>query len=76
MVKCYKKINGVIHFGMEGVIFLVVGMHNVEICKLRCLARVALAWDPVSGLHIIPNSYFKTLVVDSSPAFWDSTSRD
>jgi glycosylphosphatidylinositol deacylase len=44
----------------------------VELCKLRCFPPVALAWDPVSGLHIIPNIYSETLVVDSSPALWDS----
>ncbi|KAF0909852.1 hypothetical protein E2562_000165 [Oryza meyeriana var. granulata] len=43
-----------------------------KLCKLRCFPPVALAWDPVSGLHIIPNVYSETLVVDSSPAFWDS----
>lgn len=31
-----------------------------------------MAWDSVSGLHIIPNIYSETIVVDSSPAFWDS----
>ncbi|RLM51072.1 hypothetical protein C2845_PMPSC038588 [Panicum miliaceum] len=43
-----------------------------NLCKLRCFPPVALAWDSVSGLHIIPNIYSETLVVDSSPAFWDS----
>ncbi|RLM86359.1 uncharacterized protein C2845_PM04G17010 [Panicum miliaceum] len=43
-----------------------------NLCKLRCFPPVALAWDSVSGLHIIPNMYSETLVVDSSPAFWDS----
>uniref|UniRef100_A0A0E0EQ04 GPI inositol-deacylase n=1 Tax=Oryza meridionalis TaxID=40149 RepID=A0A0E0EQ04_9ORYZ len=43
-----------------------------KLCKLRCFPPVALAWDPVSGLHIIPNIYSETLVVDSSPALWDS----
>nr|CAB3456671.1 unnamed protein product [Digitaria exilis] len=42
------------------------------LCKLRCFPPVALAWDSVSGLHIIPNIYSETVVVDSSPAFWDS----
>jgi len=44
----------------------------VDLCKLRCFPPVALAWDSVAGLHIIPNIYSETLVVDSSPAFWDS----
>lgn len=44
----------------------------VDLCKLRCFPPVALAWDVVSGLHIIPNIYSETLVVDSSPGFWDS----
>ncbi|KAG2633875.1 uncharacterized protein LOC120660149 isoform X1 [Panicum virgatum] len=43
-----------------------------NLCKLRCFPPVALAWDSVAGLHIIPNIYSETLVVDSSPAFWDS----
>ncbi|CAN6195364.1 unnamed protein product [Urochloa humidicola] len=43
-----------------------------NLCKLRCFPPVALAWDSVSGLHIIPNIYSETIVVDSSPAFWDS----
>ncbi|XP_066397199.1 uncharacterized protein [Miscanthus floridulus] len=43
-----------------------------NLCKVRCFPPVALAWDSVSGLHIIPNIYSETIVVDSSPAFWDS----
>ncbi|TVU11055.1 hypothetical protein EJB05_44617 [Eragrostis curvula] len=43
-----------------------------NLCKLRCFPPVALAWDSVSGLHIVPNINTETLVVDSSPAFWDS----
>ncbi|KAK3129298.1 hypothetical protein QOZ80_6BG0476710 [Eleusine coracana subsp. coracana] len=43
-----------------------------NLCKLRCFPPVALAWDSVSGIHIVPNIYSETLVVDSSPAFWDS----
>lgn len=43
-----------------------------NLCKLRCFPPVALAWDSVSGLHIIPNIYSETVVVDSSPATWDS----
>jgi hypothetical protein len=43
----------------------------VDLCKLRCFPPVALAWDSVSGLHIIPNIYSEIVVVDSSPAFWD-----
>ncbi|TVU11060.1 hypothetical protein EJB05_44622 [Eragrostis curvula] len=43
-----------------------------KLCKLRCFPPVALAWDSVSGLHIVPNINTETLVVDSSPAFWDS----
>ncbi|KAK1629882.1 hypothetical protein QYE76_004197 [Lolium multiflorum] len=43
-----------------------------NLCKLRCFPPVALAWDSVSGLHIIPNIYSATVVVDSSPATWDS----
>ncbi|CAM0950809.1 unnamed protein product [Alopecurus aequalis] len=43
-----------------------------NLCKLRCFPPVALAWDSVSGLHIIPNIYSETVMVDSSPATWDS----
>uniref|UniRef100_A0A8R7UI24 GPI inositol-deacylase n=2 Tax=Triticum urartu TaxID=4572 RepID=A0A8R7UI24_TRIUA len=43
-----------------------------NLCKLRCFPPVALAWDSVSGIHIIPNIYSETVVVDSSPATWDS----
>ncbi|XP_014758561.1 uncharacterized protein LOC100832898 isoform X4 [Brachypodium distachyon] len=43
-----------------------------NLCKLRCFPPVALAWDSVSGLHIIPNIYSETVVVDSSPAIWDT----
>ncbi|KMZ73655.1 hypothetical protein ZOSMA_144G00150 [Zostera marina] len=42
-----------------------------SLCKLRCFPPFALAWDSTSGLHIIPNLVSETLVVDSSPAFWD-----
>ncbi|KAL5201355.1 hypothetical protein ABZP36_035709 [Zizania latifolia] len=43
-----------------------------KLCKLRCFPPIALTWDSASGLHIIPNIYSETIVVDSSPAFWDS----
>ncbi|TYJ15335.1 hypothetical protein E1A91_A10G177300v1 [Gossypium mustelinum] len=46
---------------------------NNKLCKLRCFPPVALAWDPTSGLHVFPNLYSETLVVDSSPALWTST---
>ncbi|XP_064993012.1 GPI inositol-deacylase isoform X5 [Musa acuminata AAA Group] len=42
-------------------------------CKLRCFPPVALAWDSVSGLHVIPNMYTETITVDSSPAMFDSS---
>ncbi|CAI9111514.1 OLC1v1011757C1 [Oldenlandia corymbosa var. corymbosa] len=44
-----------------------------RLCKLRCFPPVGLAWDSTSGLHIFPNLYSETLVVDSSPALWTST---
>ncbi|XP_020102925.1 uncharacterized protein LOC109720311 isoform X2 [Ananas comosus] len=44
--------------------------HN-RLCKLRCFPPVALAWDSVSGLHVIPNIYSETITVDSLPAIWD-----
>ncbi|XP_022750511.1 uncharacterized protein LOC111299544 isoform X2 [Durio zibethinus] len=46
---------------------------KTKLCKLRCFPPVALAWDPTSGLHIFPNLYSETLVVDSSPALCTST---
>ncbi|MBA0663916.1 hypothetical protein Goklo_003996, partial [Gossypium klotzschianum] len=46
---------------------------NTKLCKLRCFPPVALAWDPTSGLHVFPNLYSETLVVDSSPALRTST---
>ncbi|GAV85514.1 PGAP1 domain-containing protein [Cephalotus follicularis] len=45
-------------------------MENSRLCKLRCFPPVALAWDSMSGLHIFPNLYSQTIVVDSSPALW------
>ncbi|KAJ0988206.1 hypothetical protein J5N97_006562 [Dioscorea zingiberensis] len=48
------------------------GVDQSSLCKLRCFPPVALAWDAVSGLHIIPNLYAETIVVDSSPAMWVS----
>ncbi|KAJ6847690.1 uncharacterized protein M6B38_276300 [Iris pallida] len=44
-----------------------------SLCRLRCFPPVAIAWDSVSGLHIIPNLYTETVTVDSSPAIWDSS---
>ncbi|XP_008783007.2 uncharacterized protein LOC103702377 isoform X2 [Phoenix dactylifera] len=43
-----------------------------SLCKLRCFPPVALAWDSISGLHVIPNIYSETITVDSSPTMWDS----
>lgn len=43
-----------------------------RLCKLRCFPPVALAWDATSGLHVFPNLYSETIVVDSSPALWSS----
>ncbi|KAK1315686.1 hypothetical protein QJS10_CPA05g02004 [Acorus calamus] len=43
-----------------------------RLCKLRCFPPVALAWDATSGLHIIPNLFTETVIVDSSPAMWSS----
>lgn len=46
---------------------------NSRLCKLRCFPPVALVWDDTSGLHIFPNLYSETIVVDSSAALWSST---
>lgn len=46
---------------------------SVGLCKLRCFPPVAIAWDNTSGLHIFPNLYTETIIVDSSPALWSST---
>lgn len=43
------------------------------LCKRRCFPPVALAWDATSGLHVFPNLYSETIVVDSSPALWTSS---
>ncbi|PIA26435.1 hypothetical protein AQUCO_09300024v1 [Aquilegia coerulea] len=48
-------------------------VEHSRLCKLRCFPPVAIAWDSTSGLHIIPNLHSETIVVDSSPAFSDST---
>ncbi|PIA26437.1 hypothetical protein AQUCO_09300025v1 [Aquilegia coerulea] len=48
-------------------------VEHSRLCKLRCFPPVAIAWESASGLHIIPNLYSETIVVDSSPALWDST---
>ncbi|KAG6720154.1 hypothetical protein I3843_03G046000 [Carya illinoinensis] len=48
-------------------------VENGRLCKLRCFPPVALVWDDTSGLHIFPNLYSETIVVDSSPALWGST---
>ncbi|KAL0377347.1 UNVERIFIED_CONTAM: GPI inositol-deacylase [Sesamum radiatum] len=44
-----------------------------RLCRLRCFPPVALAWDGTSGLHVFPNLYSETIVVDSSPALWTSS---
>ncbi|XP_049382837.1 uncharacterized protein LOC125847215 isoform X1 [Solanum stenotomum] len=44
-----------------------------RLCKLRCFPPVALAWDVTSGLHIFPNLFSETILVDSSPALWTSS---
>ncbi|KAL9157438.1 hypothetical protein ABFS82_08G005700 [Erythranthe guttata] len=44
-----------------------------RLCRRRCFPPVALAWDATSGLHVFPNLYSETIVVDSSPALWTST---
>ncbi|KAG9448528.1 hypothetical protein H6P81_008493 [Aristolochia fimbriata] len=48
-------------------------MEQSSLCKLRCFPPVVLAWDSTSGLHVVPNLQSETIVVDSSPAFWGST---
>ncbi|XP_042497704.1 uncharacterized protein LOC122076467 isoform X1 [Macadamia integrifolia] len=48
-------------------------LDHSKLCKLRCFPPVAFAWDTTSDLHIIPNLYSETIVVDSAPALWDST---
>ncbi|KAK4794162.1 hypothetical protein SAY86_012156 [Trapa natans] len=42
-------------------------------CKVLCFPPVALAWDTTSGLHVIPDLYTETIVVDSSAAVLGST---
>lgn len=43
---------------------------------MRCFPPVALAWDSSSGLHVFPNLYSETIVIDSSPALWSSQSSE
>ncbi|KAL8136253.1 uncharacterized protein LOC141713714 isoform X1 [Apium graveolens] len=47
-------------------------MEISKLCKRRCFPPVALAWDVSSGLHIFPNLYSQTIMVDSSPGLWNS----
>ncbi|KAL1207095.1 hypothetical protein V5N11_004302 [Cardamine amara subsp. amara] len=47
-----------------------------KLCKLRCFPPVALAWDSASGLHVFPNLYSETIIIDSSPALWSSQSSE
>uniref|UniRef100_A0A7N0T4W6 GPI inositol-deacylase n=1 Tax=Kalanchoe fedtschenkoi TaxID=63787 RepID=A0A7N0T4W6_KALFE len=48
-------------------------VESSRLCKLRCFPPVALAWDTTSGLHVFPNLYSETILVDSSPALWSSS---
>ncbi|KAI4350570.1 hypothetical protein L6164_005017 [Bauhinia variegata] len=48
-------------------------VESSRLCKLRCFPPVALAWDDTSGLHVYPNLYSETILVDSLPAHWGST---
>lgn len=47
---------------------------HTSLCKLRCFPPLALIWDPLTGLAVIPNFYSETVAVDSSPALWGSYS--
>nr|GLL18614.1 uncharacterized protein LOC109180424 isoform X1 [Ipomoea trifida] len=49
-------------------------MEISKLCKLRCFPPVAMAWDATSGLHVFPNLYSETIMVDSSPGTWSSNS--
>lgn len=49
------------------------GSHATNLCRLRCFPPVALAWDSTSGLHVFPNLYSETVLVDSTPALWTSS---
>ncbi|VVB04204.1 unnamed protein product [Arabis nemorensis] len=51
-------------------------LNKDKLCKLRCFPPVALAWDSSSGLHVFPNLYSETIVIDSSPALWSSQSSE
>lgn len=50
-----------------------IAYYIAGLCKLRCFPPVALAWDTISGLHVIPNLFSETILVDSSPALLGST---
>lgn len=43
---------------------------HTSLCKLRCFPPLALVWDPLTGLAVIPNFYTETIALDSSPALW------
>lgn len=47
-------------------------LESSRLCKLRCFPPVALVWDSTSGLHVFPNSFSETIVVDSMPGRWSS----
>ncbi|MCO5581420.1 hypothetical protein L7F22_035304 [Adiantum nelumboides] len=45
---------------------------HTGLCKLRCFPPVALVWDSLTGVAVIPNFFADTLAVDSSPALWST----
>ncbi|KAH7282837.1 hypothetical protein KP509_35G049700 [Ceratopteris richardii] len=47
-------------------------LEHTSLCKLRCFPPVALVWDPLTGIAVIPNFFSETIVVDSSPALWSA----
>eukprot|EP00250_Pteridium_aquilinum_P021427 c25120_g1_i1 orf=424-3750(-) len=45
---------------------------HTSLCKLRCFPPLALVWDSLTGVAVIPNFYSETIAVDSSPALWSA----
>ncbi|KAI5083289.1 hypothetical protein GOP47_0003032 [Adiantum capillus-veneris] len=45
---------------------------HTGLCKLRCFPPVALVWDSLTGVAVIPNFFAETIAVDSSPALWST----
>lgn len=71
LITSFHSVTKQFLYNCDVVIFFLILNQLIGIsglCKMRCFPPVALAWDPISGVHIFPNLYSETIVVDSSPA--------